>query len=182
MLAGKPPQGGQKILNREPSQWLTVQEICTLEGKKPPKCQESFEYLCIAMPREVLIGQRVFRTNASYALDGHFAQVLGKLLRTEFYHNILDWLVQERRYCNQMGVKRNRIETLERFFAQFNIPVSMDQRERESMRRMVNRWLAKAYLLANDRIDFGDDWIRHISDKEMQNVESHVRLRRLKKR
>lgn len=169
---GRPPKGGLQIFKRDPKEWPSIQEVCTLEGVRQHAWPESVDYLCIGLPREVMIGSTVHRVTASYTLDASAAAQLVRLLRNEFYMTLLDWLIQDRRYCNQQGIHRSRIESFERFLARYDISVSADNRERNSLRRMANRWLRAAYTLTNDRVDFGEKfWFTRSDDEENSREE-----------
>lgn len=171
---GRPPRGGFQIFRRDPKEWPSQQEVCTLEGTRQMVYPESVDYICIGLPREVLVGQTVHRVNASYSLDATSASQLCTLLRNEFYMTLLDWLIQDRRYCNQQGIHRTRIESFERFLARYNISVSSNNRERNSLRRMANRWLRAAYALTNDRVDFGEKFWFTKSDAEDGVLEEPI--------
>lgn len=175
MMRGRSPAGGMRIFNRDAAVWLDASEICTLEGGVRKDWQETFDYLCIGIPREVCIGNTVHRTNASYSLSLHDASALAYLLCNEFYMAVLDWLIQDRRFCNQKGIQRSRIESIERFLMRYNIPVSQNNKERETLRRQINRWLRKAYALQNDRMKFSDEFFRHVSKDEMATMEDPFR-------
>lgn len=171
---GRPPKGGFQVFRRDPTEWPSPQEVCTLEGSRQHAWPDAIDYLCIGLPREVMIGPTVHRVNASYSLDATSAAQLTQLLRNEFYMTLLDWLIQDRRYCNQQGIHRTRIESFERFLARYEITVSADNRERNSLRRMANRWLRAAYALTNDRVDFGEKFWFTKNDSEENNCEPPV--------
>lgn len=154
MMRGMMPGGGRCILSRDPDAWLTPREICTLEGEKLSQRRENADYLCIKMPDEVLRGPRVYRTNDTYSLDRMSAKRLDKLLRNEFYHCFVDWIVQDRNFQAEKRIHRTRMETLERFFMYYNIPIGHGHADRETMRRLANRWIREAEVLTNDRVDF----------------------------
>lgn len=166
MMKGRPPGGGLRIVRRDDDEWLTVQEVRTLAHEEMTAVKETCDYLCIQMPREIMAGGVIRRVTSSYSLDGKSAKLLGNMLRHEFKHNFLDWLIQDRRFCNQKGIERSRVESIERFLMTYDIPVSVDNKERESIRRMTNRWLNNAKQLLNDRIDFEDDYFKHLTDDE----------------
>ena len=91
-----------------------------------------------------------------------------RMLRDEFKHTILDWIIQDRRYCNQVGIHREIGQTIERFFERYYISIGSGKRERESMYKMVRRWLDEAHLLPNDRVDFSATDIHYVTEKERE--------------
>ncbi len=173
MLSGKPPAGGMPILSRDPEQWLTMQELCTLLGEKNVQKMDGYDYLCIQIPTEVLLGDVIRRTNASYNLMPKEAMAMSRLLRVSYIHTFLDWLIQDRRHCNKIGLYRPIGVTIERFFERYYIYVGKDKKERESMYRMSRRWIEAANIMTNDRVDFSKTDLGYVSDKEMEQLEHY---------
>ena len=173
MLHGRTPDGKDKIIKRDAKEWPSAQEINTMAKESGNFLNENYDYLCIATPKEICEGGRFIRVNSSYSLDRSSVTRLEGMLRHDFILCLLDWMIQDRRFCNQRGIDRTRLETLERFFTVYNIPVSAEnKKERESLRRMTNRWLDKANILPNDRIDFSDKFFEHINAKEAEQISS----------
>ena len=79
MLRGRLPNGGKPIINRNPDDYLTYAEICTLERLPNKTKTEAYEFLCIAVPREVFIDGRVQRISKSYTLDTRAANQLRQI-------------------------------------------------------------------------------------------------------
>lgn len=171
MLRGKELQTGAKVIIRNPHEWLTSAEIKALAGEAHGNREEVYDYLCIGLPKEAFFDGRVHRTNGSFSLDGGGVNQLERLMRNNFVHLLLDWLIQSRRWCNQMGVERSRLETLERFLMVYGIPVSVDNHERESLRRMMNRWMDKAGALLNDRVKFRDPYFAYLTSDEVKRLQ-----------
>ena len=167
ILNGKPPTGGKRLLQRDPKEWPSLQELCTLHGRAFNDREPAFDYLCIRIPREIPFNGEIRKTNASYTLHFESARKLASLLRNEFYHTFADWCIQDRRSSNMAGIKRDRGEMLERFLTQYDIPVSADGREKDSLRRMANRWFEKAMILPNDRLNFNSDYLTHVTEEEI---------------
>lgn len=171
MLHGRQPRGGRTLLRRESTDWLTAEEICLLCEKDMTQKQLSMDYLCIEMPREAVVNKRICQTNASYTLSYDAAVDLAKMMRTWFKYQFLEWLVQDKQNCDRLGVHRKRLESIERFLAQYDVPVSTDRKERESLRRQANRWIKDAKLRPNDRLDLGTTFITHVSAEELRRKE-----------
>jgi hypothetical protein len=122
------------------------------------------------MPQDIVLGDEVRKTNGSYSLKQRDAILLQELLRNEFVHTFLDWVIQDRRCCNRLGIRREIGTTIERFFERYYIFVGTNKRERESMYRMGRRWIEKARVTPNDRIDFGEDMTFN-TDRELQEAD-----------
>lgn len=180
MLRGRTPDGKDKIIKRDAKEWPSAQEISTMAKESDNFLNECYDYLCIATPKEICDGGRFIRVNNSYSLDRSSVTRLEGMLRHEFVLCLLDWMIQDRRFCNQRGIDRPRLETLERFFMVYGIPVSADKKERESLRRMTNRWLDRANTLPNDRIDFSDRFFEHITAKEAEQISNGMKDEKLK--
>lgn len=140
MLRGRMPQGGKVILNRNPTEWLTYAEVCTLERLTNTTRREAYEFLCIELPREMFAGGRVVRPNKSYSLDSGPANHLRRLLRLHFVRKYLSFEKKNRIFAEEHHLHRSNYEILERFLMEYNIPVSHDQRERKTLKRQLMRW------------------------------------------
>jgi hypothetical protein len=146
-------------------------EVCTMIGEKKIQRMDGYDYLCIKIPSEVMMGDTLRKTNGSYSLDVRESLILQRLLRNEFIHYFLDWVIQDRRYCNKIGLYRPIGSTIERFYERYYIQIGRDVKERNSMYRMSRRWIIDAKILPNDRIDFSDSDLHHVSDTEERHLE-----------
>lgn len=171
IMQGKPPTGGRAVVQRDPAQWVDTKDLCAIIGEKSVSKMEAYDYLCIEIPTDIALGDQMRKTNGSYSLKQRDAIQLQELLRDEFVHTFLDWLIQDRRYCNRMGLRREIGTTIERFFERYYIFIGTNKRERESMYRMGRRWIEKARILPNDRIDFGED-MTFVTDREQQEADN----------
>lgn len=146
MLRGRRPDGSQLVMVRDPSSWLTYTEICNLEGRKLSHKTDSYDYLCIQMPKTVLVGDREMRTNASFSLAPNMASLLRNLLEDDFKRALLQWVVDTKDFCLNPTriIDRTHAATLERFLMRFDIPVTQDGKEKDTIRRLLQRWLESA--------------------------------------
>lgn len=149
MLGGKKPDGSKHVVKREPSVWLTYDEICAMEGIKLSHRSDSYDFLCIQMPNTILIGDKEVRTNPSFNLGNEAAEVLQDLLVRDFKRALVNWEIGTQDYCinSERIIRRGRMDTLERFLMRYDIPIPKDGREKESIRRQLDRWFAKAKIL-----------------------------------
>ena len=170
IVRGIPPTGGKAVIQRDPQQWVDTKELCAIIGEKSVAKMEAYDFLCIEAPQDVMLGDEVRRTNGSYSLHQREAIALQQLLRNEFVHTFLDWVIQDRRCCNRLGIRREIGTTIERFFERYYIFIGSNKRERESMYRMSLRWIYQARELPNDRIDFGED-MDFVTEREEQEAD-----------
>ena len=186
ILQGKMPVGGKRVINRDDTEWPSMQEICLLAGKKVQR-MESYDYLCIEMPKEILVGREYKPTNASYSLPPSAANSLVSLLRNFFIFVLLDWIRQERYFCNVHGISpkiRNIAMMIDHFFYYYDICIGTNGRDRESMRRMATRWIEESQMLPNDGVNFEDaDDLKYIYDDERDSLDVDIKtlLREVKK-
>lgn len=149
MLCGKTPSGTKVVLKRDPSIWLSYDEICTIEGIRQSSRSESYDYLCIQMPTTILLNDRETRTNPAYSLPDEVAGILQDLLVRDFKRALVDWEIGTQDYCisPERIIRRGHMDTLERFLMRFDIPVAQNGKEKDSMRRQLDRWLEHAKVL-----------------------------------
>lgn len=179
ILHGKHPDGGNVILRRDPTEWPNGKEICTLIGMAYHGKQAGSEYVAIRMPREVYINKHVYRTNAGYCLSYDVGAMLSSMLTRKFCYEYLEWTEFDKEFARRQGVKRKTIDTVERFFVQFNFPVAIQPTERESLRRMHTRWLANARKRPTFHYQFDDQsFLQHISDDDRRRAEDRARRRK----
>lgn len=167
MLRGKLPQGGKPILNRNPSDYLSYAEICTLERLPNKTKTDAYEFLCITIPREVYQNGHIVRTGRSYTLDTSAAQQLRRLLRESFIRVFLDFETRNHIFAQTNGIHRSSIEILERFFMEYDLPVSHDQKERSTLRRLIQRWRKEASYLSKSPSIVDDELINRIDEHEI---------------
>lgn len=165
ILQGKLPYGGKSVLNRDPNTWPTAKEICALEGRAMKLHEELFDYLCIALPREALIGGQIVRITRAFSLDAKTAQQMSNFLRNEFYHFFMEWVIQEQRIFRQRRINITKAEMMERFFAQYDIPIKPSARERNTMRMLARRLFKRAAnAQTNNRTPITGDYFDYIGD------------------
>ena len=175
MLAGRLPQGGKVQLRREPTDWLTMDEINFLTGTKRNRKTDGFDYLCIAAPRVITIGADFKQVTGSFTLHFNTANALVKQLRREFLRVFLSWICPEMFVCDRKGIRRDVVTCIDHFFYHFNMCLGTNATDRDSMRRMSRRWLEEARMLP-DVIE--DEDVLMIYDKEWEkrgmNIEEMI--------
>ena len=181
VLHGKHPGGGKAILNRDASEWPSMNEFCAVTGKFVTDKQDSFDYLCIALPREILDGGRLHKTNGSYALPRHEAETFIAYLRNEFKREFEVFCRRDEEVCLQNGINRSDVDRMERFLANYNMPVSVTAKDREALRKMMFRLRRsrspKPYI--GHELD---PFVDHISEEDRKKAgRREVRINREKK-
>lgn len=168
MLRGRRPSGGQPLLIRKQSDPLSYAELCVLEGIKNKQKTDDSDFICIAMPRETYGVNRVIRTNATMTLDADSARDLRRLLRRTFTRTFLEFKQRNHAFAQEKKISRSNIEIIERFLMMYDIPVSHDLKERESLRRLLIRWEKEAAYYANSPDVGGDEIIGRIDEHEIR--------------
>ncbi len=168
MLCGRKPQGGKQILSRKVDSPLSYAEYCALEGLKNNPRNNSYDFLCIEVPREVYCSGRVLRSNATMALDSNAARDLRRLLRQTFVRTFLDFKQRNVAFAKSQGFERSNVEIIERFLMMYDIPVGHEQRERESLRRLMIRWEKEAATYAKSPLIVGDELVTRIDEHELR--------------
>lgn len=182
ILHGKQPGGGRQILNRDPTEWPSIKELCALTGKFVTGKQESADYLCIAIPKEILDGGRLHRTNGSYALQKKEAERFISYLKQEFKREFEAFCEVDEMNCLENGINRSDVDRMERFFANYNMPISVDQKDRESLRKLMFRIRKRKNIQPYLRRKL-DPFVNHISEDDRIKAERWERKKeRIKKK
>lgn len=164
ICAGKLPIGGKTILVRDEKKWPTAREIVALEGRSLKQNEELFDYLCIELPRELMIGGQIVKADRNMSLDAKTAQKLSNVLKTEFYHYFYEWTQQELALFRQRGLNISRVECMERFYAQYEIPIAPGSHQKESMRMLAKRLFWRAERAKNHRSPITGEYFDYISN------------------
>lgn len=146
MLNGRNAEGGKQVLKRDANEWLTYEEVCLLSGLQVSRRSDSYDFLCIQMPLTILVGDREVRTNPSFCLTREATNTLQELLACDFKRAFVDWELKTQAHCIQSDriIQRGQMHTIERFLMHYDIPVPRDGSVKDTMRRQLLRWLAKA--------------------------------------
>lgn len=179
ILKGKCPDGSMLIMNRDQTKWPDSSETATLTGVKKSDRHNASDYICIEMPREVWIGKRTYRTNACYSMSHDAAYKFAAMLTDRFCYEYTQWFYQDQRIARSQGFKRKQNESVERFFVQFNFPVIIDPRLRESMRRQHTRFIKKGMSKPAYGLQFEHSFLEHISDDDKKKIELNKKKNRI---
>lgn len=168
MLRGRKPEGGPPLIVRKQTDPLSYAELCVLEGIKNKQKLDGSDFLCIALPRETYFPGKVTRTNATMTLDTEACRDLRRLLRRTFTRTFLEFKQKNVAFAHEKGISRSNIEIIERFLMMYDMPVSHDLKERESLRRLIIRWEKEASYYANSEAVAGDEIIGRIDEHELR--------------
>lgn len=166
MLTGKSPITGGVLVKREKHEWLTYREVCTLMGTRFLPQKDNCDYLCITIPNAVMIGNTQHRTTSLFTLDPSAASQLRHILHDEFVRVLITWYLSDMDFCAEKGISRSRIEMLERFMLHYDIPVGPSKIERDSLRRLLNRWLSQSLSPSFARVSVNNTDITRLNEKE----------------
>lgn len=182
LLQGKRPQGGKVIMRRDAKEWLTIDEVNYLTGNKRNRKTDGYDYLCIAAPKQVVIGGQFRQVTGSFTLPFESANTMVRQLRREFLRIFLHWICEELLVCDRRGIRfdatsgRDVMMCIEHFFYHYNMSLGANTTDRDSMRRMAKRWLWEAKMLPND---ITDEEVLFFYEKEEQrrgkNVDELIR-------
>lgn len=165
ILSGKSPVSGRSVVERDRNEWPSYREVCTMMGVRFLPNKDNCDYLCIAMPNTVMIGGKQYRTSGLFTLDYSASQQLQHILHNEFVRTLIMWYQADMEFCAEKHINRTRIEMLERFMLHYNIPVGPTKVERESLRRLLNRWLSQALVPSFSRTVISNVDIERIDHK-----------------
>lgn len=170
ILHGRAPGGGKQIINRRPDTWPDMKEVCALTGKFVTDKNESADYLCIGIPKEVLVDGELRRTNGSYCLSKRMADTLIAYMRRRFKRELEAFMSEDIENCIRRHVKRSDVERMDRFMTVYNMPISIDDRERESLRKIIHR-IKRLKKLPPFLDEDLDEFVYHISEDDLAKTE-----------
>lgn len=178
ILHGRKPEGGASIIDRNPSVWPNINETATLTGCMLTGKHSSTDYLCIEMPREVRLGSKILRTNQSYSLSYDCAYHFAAMLYDRFAYEYTQWIEQDMRTAAELGFKRKGVESQERYFEQFNFPINISEKQRESLRRQHTRFITRGHGKPRYLFQFGEgsqSYMEHIGEHEQRRIDERQR-------
>lgn len=151
LLHGKSSDGKLQILNRDPSKWLTMQEIDLLEKDNHSERKDTYDYLCIETPKELYIQGKFVTVDNSFSIYPSGARKLADYMQKQFYYAIINWIKQDRNYCTLNSLPYIKTTSLEGFMAEYDIKNSKDNHERKTLKRNINRFIQSSRDFHNDK-------------------------------
>ncbi len=168
MSRGIPPQGGKAVIRRNPDDYLSYAEVCALECMPNKTKKFGYEFICLAIPREICKNGKIVHTNKSFTLDSSAAYQLRSLLRNQYIRTYVDFENRSKIFAEAHGIKRSSVEILERFLMEYDIPVSHTKNEVDTLRRLAQRWRKEAALMAKAPAIITDGMITRIDEHELR--------------
>lgn len=150
MMSGRDPRTGGKLLERNKDEWLSASDISILLGKSYADSQEIFDYLCIEIPKSMIVNGMVRPTNNNYSLDRSLASTLRKMLSIAFYQVLAQWYYKNQEIEEELGIKRSMVDFINRFLFAHGMPVTVNRKEEGTVRKMVMRGLGGNLLLKDE--------------------------------
>lgn len=141
MMNGRKPSGGKKMLGRDKAQWLSYEEINTLNGNMLSHKTSKYDYLCIKLPHEVFCEGSIKPVTPTWTLDSCGVDQLVTLINNSFKRTVVEWALSTFDYCtdNNEIILRSQASMLERFLMRYGIDATME--EKNNIRRVIDRWL-----------------------------------------
>lgn len=124
-------------------------EMAGLEGQPRPKKSDKYDYLCIKLPSQVWVGERLVNINAGYSLTKSAHIELMAKMRYDWLRMFVSYFVN---YCFSMfwskGIEEvNQQDAMGQFCVNYNLSIDGDDMEfmRKQMLREVYEWIEPGY-------------------------------------
>lgn len=155
MMKGSTLSDKKTDITRMDELTISDDEIKVLAGLPVPRNDNSGEYLCVAMPREVYHSGRIMATNTLWFLSPRGAGKVRKAMVDEFWRALFTYTDTRRDVCANKRHKYVVIEGLESFMERYDIPNPPDNSTREMLKRNMNRKRMSFKFSAEDYIEHG---------------------------
>lgn len=141
MLNGRHPLGGNMLVTRDNSEYLTYDEVLHLNGNKEYSKSDNEDYLCIKLPSEIEVIDTVRAVTPTWNLDRSGIYKLLELLNNDFKRSVVEWALATFDFCTANGkiIARSKAAMLERYLMRYGINPSTE--EKDNLRRVVERWI-----------------------------------------
>lgn len=141
MLNGRHPLGGNMLVTRDTSEYLTYDEVLHLNGNKEYSKSDNEDYLCIKLPSEIEVIDTVRAVTPTWNLDRSGIYKLLELLNNDFKRSVVEWALATFDFCTANGkiIARSKAAMLERYLMRYGINPSSE--EKDNLRRVVERWI-----------------------------------------
>lgn len=141
MLNGRHPLGGNVLVTRDTSEYLTYDEVQHLNGNKEYGKSDNEDYLCIKLPSEIEVIDTVRAVTPTWNLDHSGVSKLLELLNNDFKRSVVEWALATFDFCTANGkiIARSKAAMLERYLMRYGIDPSSE--EKDNLRRVVERWI-----------------------------------------
>ena len=103
MLNGRHPLGGNVLVTRDTSEYLTYDEVLHLNGNKEYAKSDNEDYLCIKLPSEIEVIDTVRAVTPTWNLDRSGVYKLLELLNNDFKRSVVEWALATFDFCTANG-------------------------------------------------------------------------------
>ena len=170
MLNGRHPLGGNVLVTRDTSEYLTYDEVLHLNGNKEYAKSDNEDYLCIKLPSEIEVIDTVRAVTPTWNLDRSGVYKLLELLNNDFKRSVVEWALATFDFCTANGkiIARSKAAMLERYLMRYGIDPSSE--EKDNLRRVVERWIKsehnffKAYSFLDMQYEDRTEHEHHIDE------------------
>lgn len=140
MLCGCPPLGGKPIVKRDFREYLTFAEVQMLCGNVDYDKSANEDYLCIRLPREVMVVNTIRPITPSWNLSRESVRQLLVMLNNDFKRSVVEWALSTFDFCTSHGriICRSQAAMLERYLMRYGIEPT--RAEKDNLRRIIERW------------------------------------------
>ena len=141
MLNGRHPLGGNMLVTRDNSEYLTYDEVLHLNDNKEYSKSDNEDYLCIKLPSEIEVIDTVKAVTPTWNLVRSGIYKLLELLNNDFKRSVVEWALATFDFCTANGkiIARSKAAMLERYLMRYGINPSSE--EKDNLRRVVERWI-----------------------------------------
>ena len=170
MLNGRHPLGGNVLVKRNTSEYLSYDEVLHLNGSKEYTKSDNEDYLCIKLPSEIEVVDTVRVVTPTWNLDRNGVSKLLELLNNDFKRSVVEWFLATFDFCTANGkvIARSKTAMLERYLMRYGIDTSSE--EKDNLRRVVERWIKsehnffKAYSCLDMQYEDATETEHHIDN------------------
>lgn len=137
--------------------YLTDAEVSALSNVSSRNDEGVSEYLCIRLPEEVYVNNRVGKTNGQWQLTNSGAKRMAALMTDEFWRIFFVYMDRDREWCLGHAVERSILDVIERFMAKYDIRNSLDNREKMTLKRNYYRKRKTSNFSEEDFVEHGEE-------------------------
>jgi len=95
------------------------------------------------------------------------------MLADRFSYEYTQWMKYDKRMAESQGFKRKIIDSQERYFVQYNFPVIIDPKLRESLRRQHTRFVERGLSKPRYTLQFNQSFLEHVSEDDQRKIEAN---------
>lgn len=151
--------GEERIPNLNPAEFgyvLTDKEVSYLSRLTLNKSGDYGEYLCIKMSDVVIRNGKTYKVNSQWQPTHFGYKALSGMMNSEFWRAFFYYMGKDQEFCQEKGIKRSVLESIERFMMRYDIRNSSDDREKMTLKRNYYRKQHSAVFNEDDYVEHGE--------------------------